>query len=175
MAKKFIKKIMPNHETIRDHKYLKMFGKLLHDPNLWHLNRRSVSAAFAVGLFFAWAPVPFQMILAAAAAIVFRVNLPLSVVLVWVTNPLTMGPMFYGAFELGAFILSDTTSVWPPFELSWIWIETALLLIWKPFLLGCLILGIISSIAGYIIIRLLWRWQIVREWKQRKLRRQIKN
>ncbi len=175
MAKKFIKKIMPNHETIRDHKYLKVFGSLLHDPNLWHLNRRSVSAAFAVGLFFAWVPVPFQMILATAAAIIFRVNLPLSVVLVWVTNPLTMGPMFYGAFELGTFILNDTTSVWPVFELSWVWVETALLLIWKPFLLGCLILGTISSIAGYIVIRLLWRWQIVREWKQRKLKRKIKN
>ncbi len=171
MAKKFIKKIMPNHESIRDHKALKVFGTLLHDPNLWLLNRRTVSAAFAVGLFFAWVPVPFQMILAAAVAITFRVNLPLSVVLVWVTNPLTMGPMFYGAFVLGAFLLNDPAT-WPAFELSMIWIKTALLLIWKPFLLGCTILGIISSIAGYVSIRLLWRWQIVKEWNQRKNKRQ---
>jgi len=172
MAKKFIKKIMPNHETIRDHKYLKMFGSLLHDPNLWHLNRRSVSGAFAVGLFFAWVPVPFQMILAAAVAIPFRVNLPLSVVLVWVTNPITMPPMFYAAYKVGGLFLTDTATGPISFELSWEWLSTTMSYIWQPFLLGCFILGVISSIASYIVIRLLWRWQVVREWNERKLKRQ---
>ena len=78
MPKKFIKRLMPNHRTIREHKHLRFLGSLLHDPNLWHLNRRSASGAFAVGLFMAWVPVPFQMLLGAIGAIAFRVNLPLS-------------------------------------------------------------------------------------------------
>ena len=62
MPKKFLRKFLPDPHTIRDHKSLQLFGKLLHDPNLWHLNRRSVSLAFANGMFFMWVPLPFQMI-----------------------------------------------------------------------------------------------------------------
>jgi len=76
MAKKFIKRYLPDPKKIRNNKNLKIFGKLINDPNLWHLNRYSVSAAFSVGLFIAFVPVPFQMALAAAIAILVRSNLP---------------------------------------------------------------------------------------------------
>ncbi len=66
MAKKTIQRFLPDPNKIRHHKSLKIFGKLLQDANLWHLNRRSARGAFAVGLFFAFIPVPFQMVLAAA-------------------------------------------------------------------------------------------------------------
>ena len=95
MPKRFLKRYMPKEHDIRNHKHMRYFGKLLHDPNIWHLNRRSVAGAFSVGLFMAMVPVPFQMILAAAAAIPCRVNLPISVGLVWITNPLTMPAIFY--------------------------------------------------------------------------------
>jgi len=78
MPKKFIKRYLPDHEKIRNHKSLnKIFGTLLHDPNLLHLNRRSVSGAMAVGLFLAFVPLPIQMGLAAGIAILIRVNLPI--------------------------------------------------------------------------------------------------
>ena len=151
MPRQIIKRFLPDHDKIRDHKHLKILGPLLHDPNLLHLNRRSVSGAFAVGLFFAWVPVPFQMLLSALAAIVVRVNLPISVALVWITNPLTMPPMFYFAYKIGAWTLGH-----PPnnvkFELTWQWLEQSLGDIWQPFLLGCFIVGVVSSFLGYIII-----------------------
>ena len=107
MPKKFIKRHAPDKEAIRDHKYMRIFGKLLYDPNLWHLNRRSVSGAFAVGLFWAFIPIPFQMVTAAATAIPARVNLPISVALVWITNPITMPPMFYSTYRVGTWILDE--------------------------------------------------------------------
>ncbi|MDH5777262.1 MAG: DUF2062 domain-containing protein, partial [Gammaproteobacteria bacterium] len=80
MPKKFIQRYMPDHDKIRQHPHLnKMFGTLLHDPNLLHLNRRSVSGAFFIGLFMAFVPMPFQMVPAAALAIYFRTNLPISI------------------------------------------------------------------------------------------------
>ena len=169
MPKKFIKRIMPDHETIRNHKSLKVFGTLLHDPNLWHLNRRSVSGAFAVGLFMAWVPVPFQMLLAAAAAIPFRVNLPLAVAMVWVSNPATMPFLYPGAYFLGKWLLG-TPDIPFNFELSFDWLATGFLAIWQPFLFGCFVLGVFSAVAGYVTIRVLWRIQVVRSWKERARR-----
>ena len=97
MPKKFIRRFLPSHQSIKQNKALKIFGSVLHEPNLWHLNRRSAAGAFGIGLFFAFWPVPFQMWLSAGLAIPFRVNLPLSVATVWVTNPFTIPPIFYGA------------------------------------------------------------------------------
>ena len=111
MPKKFLQRLMPDHRTIREHRHLRFLGTLLHDPNLWHLNRRSASGAFAVGLFVAWVPVPFQMLLGAIGAILFRVNLPLSAALVWVSNPLTMPPLFYFAYLVGGWLLSRQRSL----------------------------------------------------------------
>jgi len=158
---------MPDQQTIKEHKHLKIFGSLIHNPNLWHMNRRSVSGAFAVGLFCAFVPIPFQMILAAAIAIVVRVNLPISVALVWISNPITMPPMFYAAYKFGAFVLGEVPSE-VAFVLSWEWISTEMALIWEPFLLGCFIFGLISSFLSYCIIRLLWRLHIIRAWQERK-------
>ncbi len=161
---------MPDRDKIRDHKHLKCFGTLLHDPNLWHLNRRSVSGAFALGLFCAFIPIPLQMLLAAALAIVLRVNLPISVSLVWITNPITIPPMYYFAYKVGAWVLSEPTHEFV-FELSAEWLMGELGAIWQPFLLGCLILGSLSALTGFVAIRLFWRFHIVQYIKKRKIRR----
>jgi uncharacterized protein (DUF2062 family) len=174
MPRKLIKRLMPDHRTIREHKSLRFLGTLLHDPNLWHLNRRSASGAFAVGLFMAWVPVPFQMLLGAIGAIAFRVNLPLSAALVWVTNPLTMPPMFYFAYLVGTWVLGQPGAEHIAFELSYDWLANELVLIWRPFLLGCFILGTGSALGGYLTVRGLWRLHLVNHYRMRKLRRQAK-
>ncbi len=162
---------MPDHETIRNNPQLnKIFGTLLHDPNLLHLNRRSVSGAFYIGLFMALVPMPFQMVPAAALAILFRTNLPISIGLVWVSNPFTMPPLFYFCYKLGAWLLNTPLQAMN-FELSWEWLSTELGAIWQPFLLGCLLVGIVLAMLGGLSIRLLWRLNVVRQWQERQRRR----
>jgi hypothetical protein len=173
MLKKYIKKFMPDHDKVRSHKHLQVFGTLLHDPNLFHMNRRSISGAFAVGLFCAWLPLPFQMIVAAAAAIYIRVNMPLAVALVWTSNPVTMPPLFFFAYKLGAWVLGLPHGKFH-FELSFKWLTNELLNIWQPFLLGCFIMGVISSAAGYFVIRGLWRLHIISHLKRRKEQRRLR-
>ncbi|NOX77009.1 MAG: DUF2062 domain-containing protein [Gammaproteobacteria bacterium] len=170
MPRRFIKRYMPDHDAIRNHKHLQFLGTLLHDPNILHLNRRSVSGAFSVGLFMAFVPVPFQMVLAALGAIVARVNLPISVGLVWITNPLTMPPIFYFAYKVGTWIL-DTPTREIHFQLSVEWLTRELGLIWQPFLLGCLVLGVVSAVLGNLLVRGLWRLQVRRNWRRRQGRR----
>lgn len=170
MPKKIIKRYMPDHREIREHRALrKIFGELLHDPNLWHLNRRSASGAFAVGLFMAFLPVPLQMVLAAATAILVRVNIVVSVALVWVTNPLTMAPIFFFAYKLGAWMLG----IPPRSELAETeqWLLAELGAGWKPLLLGSLVLSTVASLSGYLTIRGLWRLRLVRHWRRKKAAR----
>ncbi|MDH5396037.1 MAG: DUF2062 domain-containing protein [Gammaproteobacteria bacterium] len=171
MPKKFIKRYMPDHEKIRNNKQLnRVFGTLLHDPNLLHLNRRSVSSAFLVGIFMAFVPLPTQMVMAAAVAIIVRCNLPIAVGLVWLTNPVTMPPIFYFAYKVGSWVLSTPEREFS-FQLSWEWVGTELSAIWEPFLLGCAICGLGFGIIGYTSIRLLWRLHIVKTYQERKKKR----
>lgn len=166
MPRRLIKRYYPDLHKVREHKSLQVFGTLLHSPNLWHLNRRSVAGAFAVGLFVAFIPIPGQMVLAAAVAIVSQVNLPIAVVLVWVTNPITMPPLFYGAYKLGQWVLGGVPSKFH-FEPSVRWLTTELLAVWEPFLLGCLLVGLGAAIVGYIAVRLFWRYYVLRRWESR--------
>jgi uncharacterized protein (DUF2062 family) len=167
MARKFLKKITPDPKKVTENRFLKIFGKLIHDPGLWHLNRYSASGAFAVGLFMCFMPIPFQMVIAAGLAILFRVNLPLSLIVCWVTNPITIPPMFYFAYLVGTWVLS-----WPPsefdFELSFEWLGNELVHIWQPFLLGCFICATVASFIGYHAISLSWRYHVVMAWKARQ-------
>lgn len=169
MPKRIIQRFMPDHKKVRDHKRLKFLGTLLHDPNILHLNRRSVAGAFSVGFFVAFVPVPFQMVLAAIGAILARVNLPISVALVWITNPITMPPLFYTAYKVGTWIL-DRPIQKVQFELSIEWLMQELGLIWQPFLLGCFVCGVGLAVLGNVTIRLLWRMHVVRNWRQRRQR-----
>lgn len=170
MPKNFIKKYLPSPEKIKQQKLLKIFGSLLHDGNLWHLNRRSARGAFAVGLFFAWMPIPFQMVASAAVAIPMRVNLPLSVALVWLTNPITMPLLFYISYLVGSVVLRTPLEPFA-FEASWDWLVHSIHTIGKPFLAGCLLMGICSAIIGYFVIDWLWRLSVRKAQLSKKLKR----
>ncbi len=170
MPRRYIKRHLPDPEKIRNHRYIRVFGSLLHDPNLWHLNKRSVSGAVSVGLFCAFIPAPMQMLIAAAGAILFRVNLPISVVLVWLTNPLTIPPMFYFAYRVGAWLMGM-----PPMEggveLTMEWVQAVLETRWQPLLLGSFVVGSVSALVGNLAARGLWRLIVVRSWRARRARR----
>lgn len=173
MAKQFVKrlldKLVPDQDVIKQHKHLRFLGDRLHEPNLWHLNRHSVAKAFAVGLFCAWIPLPMQMVFAATAAIYFRSNIPLSVALVWVTNPVTMPPLFYFAYRVGLlFTNGPVTEQSSEFSVGNVLSELGE--VWQPFLLGCLILGVVCASTGYFGIQYFWRAHITKKWAERKER-----
>lgn len=147
-----------------------MFGTLLHDPNLWHLNRRSASGAFAVGVFLALIPMPFQMVVAAAAAILLRVNLPLSVALVWISNPLTMPPMYYFTYRVGTWLLDvpHREEEHIDFAFTLEWFGSSLGAIWQPLYLGSFVTALICSLLAYVTIRGLWQLHLVQHYRNRK-------
>ena len=170
MPRKFVRRYLPDSGSVRRHQRMQLFGRLLHDPNLWHLNRHSVAGGLAIGLFLAFMPMPFQMIPAAALAILLRVNLPMALAGVWVSNPLTMAPMLYFQYRMGKLLMGERireTGFEP--TLQWFWAE--LTLIWQPLLLGSTLCGIVAALAGYGFIHLLWRINIRRHLRRRKEKR----
>ena len=166
--KKWLKRIMPPSREIKEHRQLtSVFGTLLHDPNIWHLNRRSASGAFAVGLFVMYLPPVGQMFIAAAAAIWLRVNLPISVALVWLSNPLTIPPMFYFAYRLGCWLTGTEAH---GFDVRF-WIDWHnWLTVMSPLMIGSLICATVCSAAGYFGIQAVWRWNLRRQIERRRER-----
>ena len=164
MPRKYLKRIMPDQKTMREHPHLQRFGQRLAEPKLWHLNRRSVAFGLALGLFVGFMPILGQMFVAAALAIVVRVNLPIAV---WITNPITMGPIYYFSYQVGAAILALPLCD-HQFTMSWEWFTHEFLAIWEPLLLGSFILGTAAAITGILFVRLCWRILVIRSWLKRQ-------
>jgi uncharacterized protein (DUF2062 family) len=170
MRKILTKRLIPYSRSIRrDHNLRRLFGRLMHSPNLWHLNRHSVAWGVSIGLFMAFVPVPFQMLLAVAAAIALNANLPVSVVVVWVSNPITVAPLFYSAYKVGA-VLLGTHPKPIRFEISFDWLMNRFTDVWEPFLLGCFVLAVSSAVLGHIAVKIIWRIHVVQSWRMRHRR-----
>ena len=174
------RRYLPAHEAVRDHRWLRLFQTTLLHPRLWHLNRRSAAGGVAVGLFCGLIPGPLQMFGSAIAVVVLRVNLPVALVATFYTNPLTIVPLYWLAYELGQAFFSSHSVFVPPPELSLTglasfgeWITE--LLAWgmalgKPLALGLVLLASLLSAAGYVLVRIVWRIYLIRLWHARRLR-----
>ncbi len=165
-----LKRHMPNKEHLQKQGGLHIFSDYFHDPNIWHIHRRSSAGGAAIGMFCAFIPLPVHTLSSAALAILFRMNLPIAVFFSFFSNPLTIPPLFFFAYRIGALILGIKEKN-VDFTLSFDWISHTLVHIWEPLLLGCFILGTISSIATYLLIRLIWRISAINKWENRRKNR----
>jgi uncharacterized protein (DUF2062 family) len=172
MPKRLLKRVFPSPEKIKDIKALHFLGDVLHEPNLWHINRHSVSKAFLVGIFWCFIPIPFQMIAAAFFAIWFNANLPISIALVWISNPITMPPMFYFNYLVGALIL-NRPSIDYEFQLTWQWLSGQLIEVGIPLYLGSVVCAIVFAAVCYGMVQFLWKKKVRNNWRARQIRRQV--
>lgn len=155
------KRFIPDRQKIQSYKVLRVFGTWLDEPRLWQFNRHSVPVAFSIGLFVTYIPFLGHMILATFLAIVFRANLPISLALVWVVNPLTMIPLFALALTIGAAVFGVSLTHVDFKHIS------ELTHLWQPFVVGCFITGSVLAILSNMVIKWIWRWVIVKKWQAR--------
>ena len=84
------------------------------------------------------------------------INIPIAALATFVSNPLTMAPMYFFAYQFGAWLIGiEAENV--EMEMSFDWVAHTFVNIWQPMLLGCVILGSAASLLSYIILDLLWR------------------
>ena len=171
MPKKILGRWLPAYSKIKKSPALHWMGPIFARPNLFHINRASVSTSFFIGIFVAFLPIPGQTLIAAFLALLFSSNLPIAVALVWISNPLTIAPLFIFTYGIGVLLLGmefiDFT-----LEFSWSWIIIQGKLIWLPLLTGSFITGLVCGSLGYILINLLWKWKVQKNWVARQGKRE---
>ena len=159
MPRRFFRKFAFKRHHISEHWYMAPFRHLLQDHRLWGIRRRWVVPAFATGLFIAFLPVPGHTLMGALSALALRINIPVAALATWVSNPVTMGPLYYFAYRLGSTLLGIPIKPFR-FELSLDWVTHTLVNIWQPMLLGSLLLGSVAALVGYVVLDVLWRMSI---------------
>lgn len=181
MPRKFFKKYLPSHETIRQNRFVGLFGELLQHHNLWHLHRRSVAGGVAVGLFAGLIPGsnPVQFFFATLFAIIFKVNLPVAAATTLYSNPFTIVPIYMAAYAIGGLVTGNGTgnmrqtelhlmdkniSEWVPTLIDWV------MSFGKPLLIGIVLLAFLLAVMGYFAVRGAWRLYIIYEWRKRAQR-----
>ena len=152
--------LIPSREQLEANPSLRRLAPWLGNPKLWQWSRRGVAAGAAVGLFIGYAIPVAQILLAAVAAVYLRVNLPIAAAGTLITNPLTVPPIYYAAYYLGAwvtgtptmveFTLTDTTALW-----------NNLGLIGLPLFAGLGITATMTAVASYLLISQAWAWRVV--------------
>lgn len=175
-----LRRLLPDHESVRSNRWFRPFANTLLHPRLWYLNRHSAAGAVAVGLFCGLVPGPLQMLSAAIACVLLRVNLPLALVSTLYSNPFTIVPLYVAAFGLGNWAMGGNGADFiPPPELGGLGLSTwmSAFIDWmgelgKPLALGLVLLAASLSISGYFIVRAAWRLWLIRTWRQRQAARQ---
>src|SRR5919106_4245879 len=99
MPRRFFKSMSRQRQRWKQRWFMRPFRLLLEHPAYWSLNRRSVTRAFALGLFIAFVPLPIHVILGAALALALRLNVPAAIVGTFITNPLTLVPIYWAAYR----------------------------------------------------------------------------
>jgi hypothetical protein len=127
-----------------------------------------IALGAALGMFVAWTPtMGFQMLLVVVLAMIFRANKVVGLPFVWISNPVTAGPIYGLAFLLGKVMLGGnyhSPDFGPALAAQGAWwgerMANGILAWWKvtmevflPLWLGGAVLGIIAGAATYFLIR----------------------
>ena len=160
--KETLKKYSPKRENVN----LGWLNKHLSDPELWKWNKKTIAKAFAIGLFCAFLPIPAHTLLGAILAVIFSANILLSMLMVWVNNPITMVPIYYFTYKLGASILGIEMDLNFEFSFSYLMnnFGSATLAMW----VGGIITSIISAIIGYFAIITIYKYKAIKRVKRLK-------
>jgi uncharacterized protein (DUF2062 family) len=154
-----LRALVPRREQLEANPWLSALAPYLANPKLWHWSRRGVAAGAAIGLFIGLLIPVGQILLASAMAVLLRANVPVAAAGTLVTNPLTAPPIYYGAYQLGAWAtgISATAAVSLADPAS---LFDSLELIGMPLITGLAITAGFAAVASYLLISHAWIWRV---------------
>jgi len=164
---------IPTRDSIHRYRLLRPFAPRLTQPALWRMTRRSVPRAVALGLFVGII-IPFMhTAIAALLAIPLRANVAISAAVTLLINPLTIPPLYYAAYRIGAWELHYDASLMNPAAAERFSSELSRLLFWihhasGPIALGVLSIAVATAALGYAAAALIWRSRLGTRVRQRR-------
>jgi len=182
MPRKFFRRFLPDQNKVRANRWFGGLAVRFSHPNLWCLNRKSVSGGLAIGLFAGLIPGPLQMLGAALLAIPLKKNLPVALVTTLYTNPLTIVPLYLLAYAYGNLLLGGGAAHADVAPLLWDWTDLVassrelidwMLSLGKPLAVGLFALALTLAAAGYFAVQIGWRIYVGSAWRARARRRKV--
>lgn len=152
---------------LQQHPLVKKLGSGALHPHIWRAHRRSIPKATFIGLWLACCPLPVQMVLAIWWCVRVQAHLPTALALVWVNNPLTIGPMFYVCYRMGQWVLQQQPQSLE-FVASWSWFASQLQGAVPALLVGSVVVGTLLGAIGFVTMSGWYRWRTTRKWRQRR-------
>jgi len=160
---------LPRRSNIHRYPVLKWFsGMARRRAFLWSFRSREMVTALFLGLIVAFMPlVGIQMLIVFFIALWFRANLPVIVALQWVSNPFTMGPIYFADYQIGLAMMELFSIAPEPNPLlqpdyDWAHFELrdlgALLDTFPPMMLGGLALGSFIGLVVSVAYKWLAKW-----------------
>lgn len=150
--------------------YLRPFQTLLAHPVYFSINRRSITGGLVLGLFIGVLPFLGHTPVVVVAALLLRVNLPVAVLSIWIANPLTYGPIYYGEYVLGNFLMKLPPAALT-MDLPWKDLIAELARTWRPLWLGAVVTGLLLAGTAYVLSNAAWRlttmWRLRRRAERR--------
>lgn len=155
-----LRALVPSRKQLEANPSLRRLAPWLGNPKLWHWSRRGVATGVAVGLFIGFAIPVTQILLAAVAAVVLRINLPVAVAGTLITNPLTVPPIYYAAYHLGVWVTGISVPGGFTFtDPAVLWGNLSA--IGPPLFAGLVTAATLAAAASYLLISRLWIWRVV--------------
>jgi len=132
----------------------------------FNVNRKMISKGVFIGVFFAFIPMPMQMLAVIAITPFMKFNVPIALAMVWLSNPFTMPLMYYMEYLTGNFIL-DYEGI-PDIELTLEWFSSNMANIFLPLYVGTAFYSILVSSLVYFLLNWLWIRSVKEERKEKK-------
>lgn len=136
------------------------------------VNRRMITRGVSIGLFWAFIPMPMQMLAVMATTPFIRFNVPIAISMVWLSNPFTMPAMYYVEYLTGNFILGREGIA--DIELTMKWFTEHFQDILVPLYTGTAFYSIFVSGIFYVILNRLWVRSVQSEQEETKKIRKIR-
>ena len=98
---------LPRRSNVHKYPVLKWFSVTAYKRSyLWSFKGDAIKPALFWGMVVSFSPlVGFQMLIGFFLALLVRANLPLIVALQWISNPFTMGPIYFADYKIGGILL----------------------------------------------------------------------
>ena len=159
-----IRKIFKTKQT---NNKIKAFIKKYKIPSEYlSVNRKAISRGVLIGLFWAFIPMPMQMLAVLAMTPFIKFNVPIAISMVWLSNPISMPFMYYMEYQTGNFLLGNESL--NNIEMSLDWFSNNWDRIITPLYVGTIPYAIGISTIVYFIINKLWIDSVKKETSDRK-------